>query len=74
MREDTVTKKKPKSTIRMAARKLYWSGIRGASARKSASSSEPTRTTVERQVPVGSQPRIGRARARAELTNAFAEG
>ncbi len=46
MREDTVTKKKPKSTIRMAARKLYWSGIRGASAKKSASSSEPTRTTV----------------------------
>jgi hypothetical protein len=44
MRDDTVTKKNPKTTIRTAARKLPWVGIFGATARKIASASDPPRT------------------------------
>ena len=75
MRDDTVTKKKPKTHDRGWRRgSCLGVGIRGASARKSASSSEPTENDRQRQVALGSQPRIGRARARAELPHAFAEG
>src|SRR5215471_18360695 len=45
MRDDTVTKKNPKITMRIAARKFPWVGIFGATARKIASASEPTSTT-----------------------------
>ena len=46
MRDDTVTKKKPNTSSRNAARKLPCVGILGATARKSASSSDPPRTTT----------------------------
>ena len=46
MRDETVTKKKPKMTIRMAATKFHCIGMPGVTARKIASSSEPTSTTV----------------------------
>ena len=45
MRDDTVTKKKPKTIVSTAARKLPCVGIPGATARKIASSRLPTRTT-----------------------------
>ncbi len=73
IRDDTVTKKKPKTTMRMAARKLYWSGMPGASARKSASSSEPTSTTDQRQVAVGPRAPAAAPLPGAELLHAFAE-
>src|SRR6266849_2602016 len=46
MRDDTVTKKNPKITIRTAARKLPCVGILGATARKIARANDPPRTTV----------------------------
>src|SRR6187397_795541 len=46
MRDATVTKKKPKMTIRIDARKLPFVGILGATARKMASASDPPRTTI----------------------------
>ena len=46
IRDDTVTKKKPKMTIRTAARKFPWVGILGATARKIASSSDPPSTKI----------------------------
>src|SRR5438876_6058820 len=46
MREDTVTKRNPKTMTRIAARKLPCVGIFGATARKIASSSEPAITTA----------------------------
>ena len=46
MRDETVTKKKPKTMMRIDARKLPCVGILGATARKIASSSEPPSTTV----------------------------
>ena len=46
MRDDTVTKKKLKITIRIAATKFHCIGMPGVTARKSAMSSDPTRTTV----------------------------
>ena len=46
MRDDTVTKKKPKMMTSTEARKLPWVGMPGATARKMASSSVPTSTTV----------------------------
>ena len=46
MRDDTVAKKKPKMMMRTATRKLPCVGSPGASARKSASRSEPPMTTV----------------------------
>ena len=45
IRDETVTKKKPKITIRIEARKFPCVGIFGAIARKTASASEPIRTT-----------------------------
>src|SRR5688572_13557068 len=44
MREETVTKKKPKTTIRTEARTLPCVGIFGATARKMASASDPPST------------------------------
>src|SRR5262249_4764020 len=46
IREDTVTKKKPKMTTRIDARTLPCVGMRGATARKIARSTVPARTTV----------------------------
>src|SRR4029079_17362113 len=46
MRDETVTKKNPKTTTRMDATKLPCVGIRGATTRKSASRRVPARTTV----------------------------
>ena len=46
MREDTVEKKNAKTTISSAARMLPRSGMFGATARKSASSSDPISTTL----------------------------
>ena len=46
MREETVTKKKPKMTTRMDARKLPRVGRFGARARNSASRSDPMSTTT----------------------------
>ena len=46
MRDETVTKKNPKITMRAEARKFHWVGIFGATARKMASASEPPSTTV----------------------------
>ena len=46
MRDETVTNRKPKMTIRIAARKLPCIGIFGATARKIASSSEPASTNT----------------------------
>src|SRR5215471_15585713 len=46
MRDETVTKKKPKMTMSTAARKLPCVGIFGATARKIASASEPPSTTI----------------------------
>ena len=46
MRDDTVTKKKPKITIRTAARKFHCIGMPGVIARNTASSSDPTSTTT----------------------------
>src|SRR4029450_7129391 len=44
IRDETVTKRKPKMMTRMAARKLPCVGIFGATARKTASSSDPPST------------------------------
>jgi hypothetical protein len=46
IRDDTVTKKNPNTTIRTAARKFPCVGILGAIARKTASASEPARTKI----------------------------
>ena len=46
IRDDTVTKKKPKTTISRAAMKLPRVGIWGATASAPASRSEPTSTTL----------------------------
>ena len=46
MRDDTVTKKKPKTTMRTADRTLPCVGVPGVTTRKIASSSEPTSTTL----------------------------
>ena len=46
IRDDTVTKKNPKTTISTAATKFHCIGMPGVTARNSARSSEPTRTTV----------------------------
>src|SRR5215218_3035974 len=46
MRDETVTKKKPKITTRMDATKLPCVGSRGATARKRARSTVPTSTSV----------------------------
>ena len=46
MRDETVTKKNPKTTTRIDATKLPCVGIRGATTRKSASRTVPPRTTV----------------------------
>ena len=72
MRDDTVTKKKPKTMTRIAARKLPCVGIFGATARKMASSSEPPSTTISRHVALGPEHRAG-AGAGAEILQAFAE-
>ena len=45
MRDDTVTKKKPNSTMRIAERALPWVGVPGAKTRKMARASEPMSTT-----------------------------
>src|SRR5512138_3216702 len=46
IRDDTVTKKKPKMTISTAARKFPCVGILGAMARKIASARDPPSTTI----------------------------
>ncbi len=46
MRDDTVAKKKPKSTMRIETSTLPCVGRPGATARNTASSSEPASTTV----------------------------
>src|SRR4029450_8288271 len=46
MRDDTLTKKKPKGIVRMAASGLPNVGRRGTATRKMASASEPPRTIV----------------------------
>ena len=46
IRDDTVTNRKPKMTTSTAAMKLPCIGIFGATARKMASKSDPTRTTI----------------------------
>jgi hypothetical protein len=46
MRDDTVTKRNPKTMTRIAARKLPCIGIFGARARKIARSSDPTSTKI----------------------------
>src|SRR6266511_3207868 len=46
IRDDTVTKRNPKMITRTAARKLPCVGIFGATARKTASSSDPPRTNI----------------------------
>src|SRR6188768_203594 len=46
IRDETVTKKKPKTITRTETRKLPCVGSPGATARKSARTSVPTRTTV----------------------------
>ena len=46
MRDETVTKKKPKTSRSTDARMLPWVGIRGATARNTASASEPPSTTI----------------------------
>ena len=46
MRDETVTKKNPKMTTRIAARKLPCVGSFGATARNSARSSDPPSTTT----------------------------
>src|SRR5258708_37789341 len=51
MRDDTVTKKNPKITIRTAARKLPCVGILGTTARKMARASDPPRTTAAGRSP-----------------------
>ena len=63
MRDDTVTNRKPKTMTRMAARKLPCIGIFGATARKIASSSDPTSTKIDRDVALGAERRCA-ARAR----------
>src|SRR5439155_24642797 len=45
MRDETVTNRNPKMLRRIAARKLPWVGILGATARKIASSNDPRSTT-----------------------------
>ena len=55
MRDETVTKKKPKMTMSSAARKLPCVGMRGATARKIASSSDPTEHDDQRDVPLGAE-------------------
>ena len=62
MRDDTVTKKKPKTMIRTAARKFHCVGILGATARKSASSSESDEHDGHRHVALGAERRRPRAR------------
>ncbi len=64
MRDDTVTKRKPKMTIRIAARKLPCIGIFGATARKIASSSEPPITNDGRHVALGAECGCRRRRRR----------
>ena len=64
MRDDTVTKKKPKITIRTAATKFHCIGMPGVTARNSASSSDPTSTTDQRHVVFRSEPAARACRRR----------
>ncbi len=72
MRDDTVTKKKANTTIRIAARKFHCIGMPGVTARNSATSSEPTRTTDDRHVALRAQLAAGPG-GRAEVADALPE-
>ena len=72
MRDDTVTKKKPKSTTRTAARTLPCVGAPGLTTRKTASSSEPTEHDGQRHVAIASA-RAFDAAGGAEVLHALAE-
>ena len=71
MRDDTVTKRKPKTMTRIAARKLPCIGIFGATARKIASSSDPPSTNARRKVALRAE-HCAAAGAGAEFLQAFA--
>ena len=73
MRDDTVTKKKPKMTIRIAARKLPCVGMPGATARKIASSSDPTEDDDRSACRARCAAAPRRAGAGAEVLHALAE-
>ena len=71
MRDDTLTKKKPKRIVRTAASGLPNVGRRGTATRKMASASEPPRTTVSGRS--RSVRDAGRAAAGAQPLHALAE-
>ena len=65
MRDDTVAKKKPKSTIRIDTRMLPCVGSPGVTARKMARASEPTEHDRHRHVAFGAQLHAAARRAEA---------